>query len=116
MDYKKTIAANLKAARKEKKIGQREIADHLNVSVSAVSMWERADNSMNADTFLEICDFLKVSPGTIAGHIPDGVTPSEMDMIRMYRALDDRGKATVIDTIRRESGYIKNNGNAAASA
>lgn len=99
MDYKKIIGENLQAARKERKIGQKDIADYFDTGVSTVSSWECGTNSMSADVFIRYCDFLNVSPDTIAGHIPQGIMPSEMDMIRKFRSIPADQQDTILSLL-----------------
>lgn len=115
MDYKKIIGANLQAARKEKKLGQKDVAKHFDTEVSTVSSWECGTNNMSAEMFIRYCDYLNVSPDTIAGHIPQGISPSEMDMIRKFRNIPDEARAMILSSL--ETAYNNSKkGNAAASA
>lgn len=115
MDYKTIIGANLQAARKEKKIGQKDVAAHMNVGVSTVSMWEIGGNTMSVEQFVEYCDFLDVSLDTIAGRIPDGIEVSEMDLLRKFKSIDETQQQMIRASL--ETAYNNSKkGNAAVSA
>lgn len=115
MDYIKVIGANLKAARKEKKIGQKDVAKYLNSKISTISAWECGTNRMSADDFIRYCDYLGVSLDTMAGHIPQGITPSEMDMINKFRSIPQDVQNVILASL--ETAYNNSKkGNAAVSA
>lgn len=113
MEYNSIIAENLKKARKEKKFRQKDIADHLGVKISTVSSWEIGANAISADSFIQICDFLGVSTETIAGRIPQGITPSEMDMLRKFREIDRTQQEMILSSL--ETAYaVTKKGNVSA--
>ncbi len=60
MDTKKVIAQNIRKYRKEQKMTQKDLADKIGVSVSAVSNWEKGNNVMTIDNLFDVCNALDV--------------------------------------------------------
>lgn len=55
------LSERLAAARKERNMTQREVADRLNVSFQAVSLWERGETSPDIDKLVEIASIYRVT-------------------------------------------------------
>lgn len=98
MDVRQRIAENIKYYRKEKKIGQKEIATHFGVRESTVSMWECGRNMISADMFFELADLLGVSADDLAGRNQE-YSREERALIASYRQLDHNHKAIVRATL-----------------
>lgn len=94
MEFREKIGYGLYKMRRKFGLKQSDIADHFGVSVTAVSKWERGQVSMSADTFLEICEFFEVSPESLVGSAPDGLSYEEMELIEAFRrSSEDRQDA-----------------------
>lgn len=59
-EYYLRVLGNIKAKRKKNKIGQKEIANKLNISVSAYVKIENGEITLSIERFLEICRILDV--------------------------------------------------------
>lgn len=59
MDQQKT-GSFLRELRKEKKLTQEQLAEHLNVSARTVSRWETGSNMPDLSILIEIADFYEV--------------------------------------------------------
>lgn len=55
------IGEFISSLRKEKKMSQKDLADKLNVSVSAVSKWERGKCLPDVSLFNDLCDILSIT-------------------------------------------------------
>ena len=55
------LSKRLAAARKERGMTQREVAEQLNVSFQAVSLWERGETSPDIDKLAEIASLYQVT-------------------------------------------------------
>ena len=89
---------NLKMAREQKNLTQKEVADSIGVAKSTYSLYESGEREPNVQTIKKIADTLNVSavellglnsePTTIAAH-KDGenFTPEELDKIEEYKRL-----------------------------
>lgn len=116
----------LKEIREKKKLSQAELAKLLNISSSAVGMYEQNRRFPKDENMLKaIAGFFNVSIDYLLGltdipepidtyikksqQLPAGgslqLSADEQAMIKKYRALDQRGKDTVDDTLQREYRY-----------
>ena len=59
-NVKENIRANLIVLRKNKKLTQRQLAEHLNYSDKAVSRWELGESLPDIDILMILCDFYGV--------------------------------------------------------
>lgn len=94
----KKFNENLKMAREQKNLTQKEVADSIGVAKSTYSLYESGEREPNVQTIKKIADTLNVSadellglnsePTTIAAH-KDGenFTPEELDKIEEYKRL-----------------------------
>lgn len=60
--FRKRIGNNIRTIREFKKISQEPLCERINKSQPALSRYENGHSSMSIDTFLEICQYLGVSP------------------------------------------------------
>ncbi|MDL2292222.1 helix-turn-helix domain-containing protein [Acholeplasma sp. OttesenSCG-928-E16] len=63
--FKEVVAANIIKYRKQRKITQLELAEHLDYSDKAVSKWERGESLPDVIVLKEIADFFDVSLDTL---------------------------------------------------
>ncbi len=78
------------------------------------SMFKRGIMNAGAQNVLKMCAFLGISAdslgdGEIVARDTSGLKLSthEVELIQKYRALDERGKRAVDETLEREYGYTK---------
>lgn len=57
----------LRLLREERKMGQKEIADLLDVSVSSVGKYENGDRTLSPDAIIKLADFFDVSSDFLLG-------------------------------------------------
>jgi len=92
----------LRELRKEKNVTQNEIAEYLMVSREAYSQYETGRRQMNYETLCLLADYYNVSIDYLLGRYetnPMLVNKGETHLIKLYRLLDERGKATVESTL-----------------
>lgn len=88
---------NLKMARENKNMTQKEVADSIGVAKSTYSLYESGNREPNVQTIKKIADTLNVSaddllglneqPTTMAAHFDgDEYTEDELDEIRQFAA------------------------------
>lgn len=95
---KDELSKNLSYYRKIKKITQKELADKLGVKHNTVSGWENGANSIDVEVLFNICKTLDISINDIYGEfaLPNRIfSVYEQEIIKKYRALDERGKQTI---------------------
>ena len=101
-ETRKIIGENIKKAATLRGIKQVEIAKYLGVSQGSVSNWIKGTNSIDLELLAKLATFLGVSLDQIFGYEkmdePIALTEHEVDTIRYYRQLDDRGR-NLVDTI-----------------
>lgn len=95
-DIRKNIARNILYYRKKLSLTQKELADRLGVRNSAVSNWEKKQNSPDIDTLFDMCKLFDISITEMAGvstsNLSEKYTPDEQQLIDDYRTLNDQGK------------------------
>ena len=75
-----------------------ELADHLNVSRSAVSNWTNGTNSIDMDYVPGICDFFHISIDEFFGRTaPRRINGEEDKLIALYRTMNERGRKRLIE-------------------
>lgn len=95
---KNEISKNLAYYRKSKKITQKELAEKLGVKHNTISGWENGANSIDVEILCKICSILEISIAEIYGKYassPIALSVNEQELIKKYRALDERGKGMV---------------------
>lgn len=80
----------LKARRKELKMTQKDIADQLGISYQAYSAWERGVKEPSKEKVKQLEKILKVPKGYF----------TEIDIVRMYNTLSNKGKNQVVKYAR----------------
>ena len=110
-ETRKLIGENIKKAAMLRGIKQVEIAKYLGVSQGSVSNWIKGTNSIDLELLAKLASFLGVSLDQIFGYEKMDetivLTEQEINTIRYYRQLDDRGR-NLVDTIVAELWlYVK---------
>ena len=80
----------LKARRKELKMTQKDIADQLGISYQAYSAWERGVKEPSKEKVNRLEQLLKVPKGYF----------TEIEIVRLYNTLSDKGKDQVVEYTR----------------
>lgn len=111
--------------RKELNLTLEEVATHVGVSKSTVKKWETGFiKNMRRDKMALLAEVLQVPPTALLSDIHlsangpmsdnnnnlNRLSPEETEIIKKYRALDERGKENVIATLDREYEHSKENG------
>lgn len=103
-----TLGENLALLREEKGIGQRELADYLNVTAGTISNYEHDVHSPDAATLCRLADYFGVTadylmgrtscrfdPGLLERRISDEYTVT--DIVNTVLTLDSRSVGHLID-------------------
>jgi len=101
------VAHKLKKLRTEHKLTQSEVADILNISRAAYSMYENEKRQLHYGALCTIADYYKVSLDYLFDRTdirelakPRSIT--ESTLLFEYRSLDARGQENIIDMTRKE--------------
>jgi transcriptional regulator with XRE-family HTH domain len=92
------LHARLLDLRTKRMLTQSELADRLNISRQAYSLYEINKRQMNFETLCRLADFYGVSTDYILGRqdaAPSFLSGEERAMIDRYRELDKRSKGSV---------------------
>lgn len=94
---KKVIANKLKEARLASGLTQKEVAIAIGRPQQTVAAWETARSQPDADTLYSLLVLYDVSPNTFFGYdiTPMDVSSEELELLRVFRRLDDFGKRIV---------------------
>lgn len=97
---KDVIRNNLKKYRLQSGMTQVELASQIGVRSSAISNWEKGQNSIDIDTLFKICKILKVSIDAMIESQDDidyvvGNTENEI-ILETYRKLPETEKAHLL--------------------
>lgn len=88
--------------RKKKGMTQADIAKLLRITPQAYSLYETSKNNINNETLCMLADFFEVSTDYLLGRqesIPSFLSEDERSLIDQYRALDERAKENVKNTL-----------------
>ena len=101
------VAQKLKKLRTEHKLTQAEVADILNISRAAYSMYENEKRQLNYEALCTISDYYKVSldylfDRTDMCEISMTLSRAESSLLFEYRELDARGQENILDMTRLE--------------
>lgn len=103
MEFKDRV----RALRLDAGVTQNEMAKRLGLTGRAVGAWESGRAKPGIDKLQEIADYFGVSPHWLLDGSDGGSTdlsPDEVELLACYRSTDERGRASIIDTARRERG------------
>ena len=92
MENKKTFGSYIKAKRTEAELTQKEFADKLYVTESAVSKWERGLSYPDITLIMEICRILNVSERELLTASEDMQTRQQEKLAKRYLSLIKRIK------------------------
>lgn len=119
---------NLKKLRECKAVSQKEIADFINKSIQAYSLYETGKREPDLETLCKLSDFFNVSIDYLLGRdtsyphkAPKEKTPppslkgDESEMLDLYNKLDKEGKTGVLHACYQEIRRMKEEQAAAAA-
>lgn len=109
-----TIGQRIKALRHERQLTQKQLADRLGMSKSALAMYETDQRFPKLDTLDAIADFFNIDMAFLLGksdcrnvyqltqsQATYDITPPEYEMVCAYRVADDDTKSIVDTALRR---------------
>lgn len=98
---KKYVGLQLSRAMKAKDVGQKEIADHLEIDQSNVSRWLKGHTLPTDENFAETCHFLKMKPEQILFPETHGASKNELigAVVSVLPALEQDEMAAILETI-----------------
>lgn len=96
--------------RQQINLSQKSIADKLEIPQSTYAGYETGSRKIPLELIVRLSKILNISPTVlILGkeiNIINDFTASELELIKKYRALDERGKATVDNTLEKEYEFV----------
>jgi len=93
------IGARLKKLRKEKKMTQDDVAKYLQIARATYSRYETEEREMTHESLVKLARLFDVSVDYILGRYdtnPILLNDEEIDLIEKFRALDERGRKSII--------------------
>lgn len=101
----------LRNIREEKGILQHELANAVNINVSVLNRIEKGTRAIRDDELLKIAQALHISIDELLGNTNPAATKvacnrEDEHFLSMLHALDARGRASVLATLRREYDYV----------
>lgn len=99
----------LKSLRESRKMTQQELSRALQISPSAIGMYETGRRSPDYETLKKIARLFNVSVDYLLGNETRGsnLSSDEMDLVRGYRRLDNGGQNVVWQMIDQLSRAVK---------
>ncbi len=106
----KYIVQKLKKARISKKLKQSDVAKLIGVKGNTLSNYENGVSEPDIDTFCKLCEIYDLDTATVLGEAYGlqvqgtsfDIKPSEIQHIKNYRKLDDRGKLALEALLKQE--------------
>ncbi len=91
------FATNLRKQRKKEGLNQSDLARLLNISQSIISCYELGTVQPTAENLIEIANYFQITTDELLGLEPiqnkkEELTPSERELLEMYRVLSVEGK------------------------
>lgn len=99
METKNVIAQNIRKYRKERKMTQKDLAEKIGVSISAVSNWEKGNNVMTIDNLFDVCNALDVPISKMSDVDNFQCSQTEKELILNFREASDFDQLTVLTTL-----------------
>lgn len=104
------LVEQLKKARVAKKLKQSDVAKMIGVKGNTLSNYENGVSEPDIDTFCALCDIYELDPAEILGEAYGlnvqgsdfDIKPSEIEMVKDYRALDEHGREVVKILLQKE--------------
>ena len=96
--------------RKQKGLTQADMAKLLKITPQAYSLYETNKNNINNETLCILADFFEVSIDYLLGRQnqkPSFLSDEEIELISLYRNVDDRARDHIRNTLIFEDGQIR---------
>ncbi len=108
MDIKIYVSNKIREYRKLRGLTQKELGDKIGVKHNTVSGYESATSEAEQDILFKIANALEISINDLFPPTTSAISLSkaETEHIKKYRALDERGKATVDNTLEKEYEFV----------
>ena len=101
------IELRLRDLRKKNGLTQDEVAAHLKIARVTYSRYESGDNEMTYESLALLADLFSVGIDCLLGRSGrDVFSKAEISMVDKYRALDDRGRQSVLAVIEHEYSCV----------
>lgn len=99
----------IRTLREERRLLQDDISKLLGINVPSISKYESGDTDIPQSKLVILADFFGVSIDYLICHSSkrnfdekNTVSSKEYELVKKYRALDERGKEAVDETLERE--------------
>jgi transcriptional regulator with XRE-family HTH domain len=101
---KHNVATNLKRFREVAGMTQKDLADAVGVSISAVSLWESEKTSPNANQLMQICEIFDKPPTVMFGVVDEFATREQEReaLYRLYRQAPSHVQQAVDALLKRK--------------
>lgn len=109
-EINKQIGLKIRAIRKNSKLTLSELGQKVQLDESVVRRYEIGEiKNVSIDIIIKFATALHTTPTYLIGWEDDknNVSTHESTMIKKYRALDERGKQAVDNTLDREYEFVK---------
>ena len=108
VDIKIYVSNKIREYRKLRGLTQKELGDKIGVKHNTVSGYESATSEAEQDILFKIANALEISINDLFPPTTSAISLSkaETEHIKKYRALDERGKATVDNTLEKEYEFV----------
>ena len=104
-DIRENLRYNLTYYLRSRNIAQKELAQKLGVTQSAVTNWIKGKNAPDLTLIVKICSFLDISITDLVGiqnASQDSFSAWERDILKKYRVLDQHGRDVVELVLEKE--------------
>ena len=99
----KDFSNRLKELRKRAGYTQKEVYEHFNIPQSTFSSWEVGKSEPSGEMLMQLCDFYKCDiMKEFSKGDDDIVTNTDLELLKMYHALDEHGRKMVDFTLKEE--------------
>lgn len=85
---------------------QREVADVIGVTRSAVALWESGTHDVGLSDAVRLAEMFHCSLDALVGHGRDVLTTEEQRLVDCYRRTDSRGRSTIMAVAESQRGIL----------
>ncbi|HBH95036.1 MAG TPA: hypothetical protein DDX91_04740, partial [Ruminococcaceae bacterium] len=90
METKEIFAKRLVKLREEKEITQQTLADDLGITRQSLSLYEKAERTINIDLIVKIADYFDVSTDYLLGRTTNKTTDIDLQAVCDYTGLSEK--------------------------
>jgi len=103
------IALRLRELREEKQVNQADVAQYLNITREAYSMYETGKRQMNYESLDLLAEYFCVSVDFLLGRKQErgALRPNEAELLQKYARLDERGRKSVEALLAHEASLAQ---------